>query len=62
MVAMGCDLTKLTPDVGIAPYIVDFSPDAPAVNPFSKTNGHVIAVRITAENASDGWKPTVGQN
>ena len=22
---------------------------------------NVIAVRITAENASDGWKPTVGQ-
>ena len=23
-------------------------------------NGHTIAVRITAENAADGWKPTVG--
>ena len=31
MVAMGCDITKLTPDTGITPYIVDFSPDAPKV-------------------------------
>ena len=30
-------------------------------DPFSKTNGHVIAARITAENAADAWKPTVGK-
>ncbi|KAL3899485.1 MAG: hypothetical protein SGPRY_012631 [Prymnesium sp.] len=60
MVAMGCDLTKMTPDVGIDKYIVDFD-DASPKDPFAKTNGHVIAVRITAENAADGWKPTVGQ-
>ena len=37
----------------IMPYIVDVTNPSPA-NPFSKTDGHVIAVRITAENASDG--------
>mmetsp|Transcript_32468 Transcript_32468/g.74377 ORF Transcript_32468/g.74377 Transcript_32468/m.74377 type:complete len:2019 (-) Transcript_32468:454-6510(-) len=61
MVAMGCDLNKLTADTMIHKYIVDFNSDASTVDPFAKTDGHVIAVRITAENAADGWKPTVGQ-
>ena len=44
---------------GVHPFIVDV--DAPpGADPFSKADGHVIAVRITAENAADGWKPTVG--
>lgn len=59
IVAMGCDFNKLTPECKISKFIVDFN-DVDA-NPFEKTDGHVIAVRITAENASDGWKPTVGR-
>lgn len=31
MVAMGCDLTKMTPDVGIDKYIVDFDDASPKV-------------------------------
>ena len=43
----------------IAPYLVDV--DKPStVDPFSRVAGHVVAARITAENAADGWKPTVG--
>ena len=64
MVAMGVDLTKIdgtmdTPMKAIAPYICDVVNPSTA-NPFAKTDGHVVAVRITAENAADGWKPTVG--
>ena len=44
----------------ITPYILDVNNPSKA-DPFEKTDGHVVAVRITAENASDGWKPTVGQ-
>ena len=42
--------------------LVLVDPAAPShdTDPFSRVDGHVIAVRITAENASDGWKPTVG--
>ena len=66
MIAMGIDLTKIdgtleSPVSPVAPYIVDVDQPNTAVNPFSKTNGHVIAVRITAENGADGWKPTVGK-
>ena len=61
MVAMGVDLSKLPEDQSVAAFIVD--PDRPppvGTDPFAKTRGHVIAVRITAENAADGWTPTVG--
>ena len=71
IVSMGCDLTKIdntldTPVKDIAPYLVLAPGSAEEVeshrvtNPFSKTNGHCVAVRVTAENAADGWKPTVG--
>jgi acetyl-CoA carboxylase/biotin carboxylase 1 len=64
MVSMGVDLTKIdgtmdTPFKPVSPYIVDVK-NPSTVNPFSKTDGHVVAVRITAENGTDGWKPTVG--
>jgi biotin carboxylase len=71
IVSMGCDLTKIdhtldTPVKEISPYLVLAPGSAEEVeshrvtNPFSKTNGHCVAVRVTAENAADGWKPTVG--
>ena len=54
MVAMGVDLTKIdgtmdTPMKAIAPYICDVVNPSTA-NPFAKTDGHVVAVRITAEH------------
>ena len=64
MIAMGIDLTKIdgtteAPVKPVAPYLVDVN-NPSKVNPFEKVDGHVVAVRITAENAADGWKPTVG--
>ena len=55
-VAMGLDLTTLP---HMQKYLVDVRDPSPA-NPFDKVSGHTVAVRITAENAADGWKPTVG--
>ena len=55
-VAMGIDLTALP---HMQKYVVDVRDPSPA-NPFEKVSGHTVAVRITAENAADGWKPTVG--
>ena len=64
MVAMGIDLSKVPDDAPMTPRLGRFlvDPAAPShdTDPFSRVDGHVIAVRITAENASDGWKPTVG--
>uniref|UniRef100_A0A7S4BXK4 Acetyl-CoA carboxylase n=1 Tax=Chrysotila carterae TaxID=13221 RepID=A0A7S4BXK4_CHRCT len=61
MVAMGINLTALPEEHSISKYLVDpFDASAPYVDPFSKVSGHCVAVRLTAENASDGWKPTVG--
>ena len=60
IVAMGCDVTRLPAESSLERFIVD--PDLPldpSLNPFDKTDGHTVAVRITAENAADGWKPTV---
>ena len=61
IVAMDISLRALPPDHSVAKFLVD--PDAPDayVDPFSRVEGHVVAVRLTAENASDGWKPTVGR-
>ena len=53
------DGTLMAPLSDIAPYMVDVNNPSTA-DPFAKTNGHVVAVRITAENGADGWKPTVG--
>jgi len=60
IVAMGCDITKLPAGQDISRFIVDPDDPGPFVDPFSKVDGHVVATRITAENAADGWKPTVG--
>ena len=64
MVAMGIDLSKVPDDAPMTPRLGRFlvDPTAPTYgsDPFSRVDGHVIAVHITAENASDGWKPTVG--
>ncbi len=59
IVAMGCDLKKLPPTMSVSKFLVD-TVNPPTANPFDRVNGHTIAVRITAENAADGWKPTVG--
>ena len=53
------DLSKLPASDDISRFLS--TPDKPYVDPFSKVKGHVIATRITAENAADGWKPTVGK-
>jgi len=59
MVAMGIDLSKLPEEESVARFLS--TPDMPYTNPFDKVSGHVIATRITAENAADGWTPTVGK-
>jgi len=59
MCAAGMDLSKLPASDDISRFLS--TPDKPYVDPFSKVKGHVIATRITAENAADGWKPTVGK-
>lgn len=59
MVSMGIDITRLPPSMEINKFIVDVN-NPSTDNPFDRVNGHTIAVRITAENAADGWKPTVG--
>ena len=59
IVAMGIDLKKLPPSMEINKFLVDVN-NPSKDNPFDRVNGHTIAVRITAENAADGWKPTVG--
>ena len=56
---MGIDLTRLPPSMSIDKFLVDVN-NPSRDNPFDRVNGHTIAVRITAENAADGWKPTVG--
>ena len=59
IVAMGIDITRLPPAMEINKFVVDVNKPS-TDNPFERVNGHTIAVRITAENAADGWKPTVG--
>ena len=59
IVAMGIDLTKLPPSMSVNKFLIDVN-NPSQDNPFDRVNGHTIAVRITAENAADGWKPTVG--
>ena len=54
MVAMGCDIRTLPGEDSITKWLVNPDDPGPFVDPFSKTNGHVVAVRITAENAADG--------
>lgn len=59
IVASGIDLSRLPAEESVSRFLS--TPDAPYTNPFDKVTGHVIATRITAENAADGWKPTVGR-